>query len=125
MRLLITILFSVCIFNFASAQKTTPAITIKGTLIDSTTQAPLSFVTITLKNSAGQAIRSVAAKDNGTFLISAANGESYQLAFVFIGYKNKTTSITTAGKDINLGKVSMSPTSKGLKEVVFFVFWLF
>ena len=119
MKLLLVTLITFFAVGFAFAQTApAPNVTIKGTLIDSATQAPMSFVTITLKDAkTGDAIRAVASKDNGTFTIKAAPNRPYQLALVFIGYKNKTVKITVGDHDTELGKVLMLPTSKGLSEV--------
>jgi hypothetical protein len=120
MKLLFSALVSLFIsIGFASAQTApAPNVTVKGILIDSATRQPMSFVTITLKDGkTGQAIRAVASKDNGTFIVKAAPDRSYQLALVFIGYKNKTVNVAVGDHDADLGKVLMLPTSKGLKEV--------
>lgn len=120
MKLLFATLITLFIFTgFASAQTApAPNVTINGTLVDSVAKAPMSFVTITLKDAkTGQAIRAVASKDNGTFTVKAAPNKSYQLALVFIGYKNKTIKVAVGDHDADLGKVLMLPTSQGLKEV--------
>jgi hypothetical protein len=119
MKLLLVTLITFFAIGFAFAQTApAPNVTVKGTLIDSVTHIPMSFVTITLKDGqTGQAIRAVASKDNGAFAIKAAPNKLYQLALMFIGYKNKTVKVTVGDHDAELGKVLMLPTSKGLNEV--------
>lgn len=119
MKPFLAALITLFIAHFASAQTApAPEVIVKGTLIDSVTQTPMSFVTITLKDAkTGQAIRAVASRDNGTFTVRAARSKSYQLALVFIGYKNKAVNVTVGDLDIDLGNVLMLPTSKGLQEV--------
>jgi hypothetical protein len=120
MKLLLSTLITLVIFIGSASAQTTPApnVTVKGVLVDSVTKAPMSFVTITLKDAkTGQAIRAVASRDNGAFTVKAAPNKSYQLALVFIGYKNKTIKVTVGDHDADLGKLLMLPTSQGLKEV--------
>lgn len=119
MKTLLTIIFSCLFSTFTLAQTAVhPTRTIKGTVIDSATKAPISFVTVTLQDAATkQAVKSGLTQDNGSFSINAPQGKTYQVTFVFIGYANKTIPLTGAGMEINMGKVALSATSKQLQDV--------
>lgn len=119
MKTFLTAIFTCLLSTFVLAQTAVqPNITIKGTVIDSATKAPISFVTVTLQDAATkQAIKSGLTQDNGSFSISAPEGKTHQVTFVFIGYANKTVQLTGTGKEINVGKVALFATSKQLQDV--------
>lgn len=111
----ITLLLAIIIGISAYAQPP-KAKTIKGTVIDSLKNGPVSFVTVTLLNAANdQQIRSSLTKDDGSFEISANAGSAYKLAFTFIGFRNKVISVPADKTD--MGKVLLAGSGKQLNEV--------
>ncbi|HJP64549.1 MAG TPA: carboxypeptidase regulatory-like domain-containing protein, partial [Mucilaginibacter sp.] len=119
MKTFFTILFSCLLINFTVAQTAVhPTLTIKGTVVDSSSKAPVSFVTVTLQDAATkQAIKSGLTQDNGSFSLTVPEGKKYQVTFVFIGYATKTVQLSGTGKEINVGKVTLFATSKQLQDV--------
>lgn len=95
-----------------------PSITVKGTVIDSASNAPQGFVTVALQDAKTKTpVRSNLTKDDGSFELKAPATGSYQLAIVFIGYKNKLIDIKGGGPVISLGKIKLQTSSKQLNEV--------
>lgn len=91
--------------------------TLKGSVIDSVTGKPLSFVTLVLQNSkTKQPVKNFLSNDDGSFEISVSDSVDYILIFAFTGYENKTIAIDH-GKSADLGKISLKPSDKQLKEV--------
>jgi len=100
------------------AQSTPQALTVKGVAIDSATNKPLGYVTVTLQDAATkQSIKAGLSKDDGSFELKAALGKTYQLALVSVGYKSKVVNITSTGPDINIGKILLPVSSNQLNEV--------
>lgn len=118
MRIFFTALFLCLLTTFSIAQNSPQPVTIKGTVIDSVSKSPVSFVTITLQDAkTKQSVKSTLSKDNGSFSLTAAGGKSYQLVLVFVGYTTRIVPLTGSGAEINAGKVNLSPSNKQLKEV--------
>ncbi len=91
---------------------------VKGSVSDSLTGKPLSYVTVVLQDAkTKQALKSILSKDDGNFEISAAPNKDYLLVLAFTGYENKTISIKNERTTLNLGNISLSASSKQLKEV--------
>jgi outer membrane receptor protein involved in Fe transport len=110
----LTSLFSM----LALGQNTQPTITISGTVIDSLTKQPVSYVTAALQDAKTQApIQSTLAKEDGSITLTAPAGKPYQLVLVFVGYKNKTIPVTGTGPLINLDKIILSASNKTLGAV--------
>ncbi|MDB5134539.1 MAG: TonB-dependent receptor [Mucilaginibacter sp.] len=77
----------------------------------------MSFVTVALQNSKTHAgVKSCLTKDDGSFVLKVAP-DTYEAAFVFVGYKSKIVPVNGTGTTINLGRVLLSPSSSQLKEV--------
>lgn len=118
MKKLLLILFYSSISLFAMSQGIRKTITIKGALIDSATNTPLSFVPVSLTNAANnQPVKSMLVKDDGSFELEGLTARPYKLTIATIGYQTKIINIS--GKDVvtDLGKIIISPSSSGLKEV--------
>jgi outer membrane receptor protein involved in Fe transport len=119
MKLILLTAFCCVLSALAFGQKApAPDITVKGIVIDSATNAPQGFVTVALQDAKTKApIRSNLTKDNGSFELKAPASSSYQLALVFVGYKNKLIDVNGNGPVVDLGKITLQTTSKQLKEV--------
>jgi hypothetical protein len=113
-------LFTAILFlgNILTAQTIQPGITVKGVVMDSLTNKPLGFVTVAIQDAkTGQTIRSSLAKEDGSFVISATAGKTYQLALAFVGYTGKTISLAGRGSPADIGQVVMVPSEKKLEAV--------
>lgn len=87
-------------------------------MIDSAVNKPMGFVTVALQNSKTHAgVKSGLTKDNGSFTFVAPAGNTYEVAFVFVGYKSKVLPVQATGVTVNIGKIMLSASSNQLKEV--------
>ncbi|GAB3919454.1 outer membrane beta-barrel family protein [Mucilaginibacter boryungensis] len=115
-RLLLTaICCSLAVSLFA--QTSTKTIAVKGIAIDSVTNKPLDFVTITIVDmETKKPVKSNLTKQDGSFEIKGLMPKTYQLSLIYVGYQTKI--LTVKGiNDINVGKVLLSPSNSQLKEV--------
>lgn len=109
---------------------------IKGSVIDSATNKPISLATLTLTNNlTGETVRSSSTKNDGTFELTAPANRAYNLALTNVGYSPRTISIPVPDsansalrqpnsaprqltRTIDLGKIALSGGSSGqLQEV--------
>lgn len=111
---LLAFIFCLCLSTTALAQNTTPAITIQGTVVDSAGNKPMGYVTVALQNSKTHAgVKSGLTKDDGSFTFNAP-ANTYEVAFVFVGYKSKIVPVPQNG---SIGKIQLSASTNALKEV--------
>lgn len=103
----------------AIAQSVPEKLTLKGKIIDSASQQPVEYATLTIKNSNKQAITSTLSKGGGAFAFEKLTADKYALVLVSIGYTTKQISVDLTGKTgtVDLGKISFSPNNKQLKGV--------
>jgi outer membrane receptor protein involved in Fe transport len=108
---------------FALSQPITGLSGIKGIITDSATQKPLSYITLSLKDSlTQQVIKSGLTKTDGSFELTQLPVKSYQLFIIAVGYQNKTLNLPPLAKGgnkpmVNLGNIALSTSSNQLKEV--------
>jgi len=118
MKKLLLITLATFLSLFVRGQNVQQTITIKGTVIDSTTNQPVSYATAALQDAATQApVLSTLAKEDGSFELKVPAGKSYRLALVFVGYKTKTIPVTGTGAVVNLAKILLSASNKTLDAV--------
>ncbi|MEN0054388.1 MAG: outer membrane beta-barrel protein [Mucilaginibacter sp.] len=120
MKQFLLILLCCCLsaFGYAQTQNAPPAITVRGTVIDSAQNKPIGYVTVALQDATTHApVKSSLAKDNGTFELKAPQGKTYQLVIAFIGYATKVLPIKPTGNEYDAGKILLSTSNKELKEV--------
>jgi hypothetical protein len=104
---------------FASAQKVSG--TIKGTLQDAVSAAPLEDATVSVMSLPDSTLISFTlTRNNGSFEIKNLNAGDYLLAVSFVGLKSfkKKFAISAAHTDEDLGIVKMLRADKALDEVV-------
>ncbi|WP_242689222.1 outer membrane beta-barrel family protein [Pedobacter sp. SYSU D00535] len=100
-----------------------PSITgrISGVVIDSLTQKPLDYVTISLaRASSNRNTNGTLTDSRGAFRIDNVAPGKYKVTVSFMGYQTKVINPveTTPGKpDNNLGRIVLSPSATALKEV--------
>jgi len=118
MKKLLLITIALFCSMLAFGQAVLPTITVRGTVIDSVTKQPVSYVTTALQDVKTQlSVRSTLTKEDGSFELTAPAGKDYQLAIIFVGYKNKIIPITPGKSIIDLDKVILQPSNKQLSDV--------
>ncbi len=92
---------------------------IKGRIIDSITQQPIEYTTITVADRASQKVISGAIADtSGRFTVTGLQAGTYKITVEFIGYRKKLIdSISVAGKGVSLGTILLSPVGQTLRSV--------
>ncbi|HCN84357.1 MAG TPA: TonB-dependent receptor, partial [Sphingobacteriaceae bacterium] len=120
LRSLITIIL-LSITTFSLFAQTAPvAYSLKGIAIDSVTNKPAEYVTITLKNNAKQVIRTAATKADGFFNFEKLVPGKYTLSVISIGYRPKTIPVDLTDNTkqaIELGNIFISPQNNQLAAV--------
>ena len=94
---------------------------ITGIVKDSITQAPVEFANVALMDiKTNKPVDGTVCDDKGKFSIHKIAQGDYTLVISFIGFKNSVipVQISEAKDQIDLGTVTISPTSEILKEVV-------
>ena len=98
----------------SSAYAQTKGGTIKGTLVDSQTNTPVEFASITLLNAKdSSAVKGCASGQTGEFIIPAVPVGRYLLRITYVGYQRKfipNIGITGSSSEINLGKINLVQT---------------
>ncbi len=118
MKKLLLLAFCCCLTTILWAQTAPQLLTVKGIAIDSATNKPLGYVTVTLQDAATQQpVKAGLSKDDGSFELKAAAGKTYRLVLVSVGYKNKTVNLSGTGNEVNVGKILISASSNQLNEV--------
>ncbi|MFD1257306.1 outer membrane beta-barrel protein [Mucilaginibacter terrae] len=106
-----------CITSIAISQATNTG-TLKGLVTDSATQKPLSYITLSLKDSLQQTVKSGLTKTDGSFGLSQLPLKSYRLLFIAIGYQTKTIIVPAFNhKVIDLGNIKLTAALSELKAV--------
>lgn len=113
MKTTITILFAML---FAIATLSAQSIT--GTVIDTENQ-PIEFANIVLMENDSVFVYGAASDTNGSFSLAMPQKTgNYTLLLRCIGFEEKSMSIRFQKSDINMGKISLTPASHQLTEVV-------
>ena len=106
-----------CMLSLAWSKTAQSSFTLKGIVVDSTTGKPLAFATLVLQNSKTKdPIKNFLSNEDGSFEISLSDSLDYLLVFAFTGYENKTIPVSH-DRSVDLGRISLSPSGKQLKEV--------
>lgn len=115
MKKVLFVLFA-CVTSSLFAQKGS----ISGIVIDSLTQKPVEFTTITILDQANKPINGTLCDGEGKFSITRIDKGNYQLVISFVGYTTKKFSfeVSDKGSDFTVGKIMLSPSLQMLKEVV-------
>ena len=115
------LLLTVCLIYFsfqANAQTPPSKITIRGVVVDSVSNKPLAYVTVALQEvKSGTPLKSILTKEDGTFEFLAPVDKSCRIVLAYTGYSDKIIVVDKEGQTMELGKISLSPAGKQLKEV--------
>lgn len=90
---------------------------VSGRVVDSTSREGLDFITIGLKNSKGEPVRSFVTKNNGVFQFEKVPAGKFRIAIVAVGYHRKELEISV-DRVLALGDISIRSSSTALKEVL-------
>ncbi len=114
---------TICSAQFSGFGNSGPKIKgkISGMVIDSSSQLPVGFATISMKK-AGRTkiINGTLSEEDGSFSFTDVNPGKYDLEFSFIGYSTKlvaTVETTKKKPDNNIGTIFLLPTDYMLEEV--------
>lgn len=114
-------LITLLIFTASIVNAQSVSYTIKGSLTDSVSNEAIAFATVKIskKETPTQAVKAIAADENGRFSFTISQGGEYILNANFVGKNdfNKELSLNSQ-KLIDLGIIPMSDNSKTLDDVV-------
>ena len=111
-KILSFILLSLITFPLIAASS------IKGKIVDASTQSPLDFVSVALLiDSLKAPVFGVISDKEGVFIIPSVPEGTYTLRVSFIGYNTVNKVVVVTDKPMNVGIVRLAETSKNLKEV--------
>jgi hypothetical protein len=113
MKLFYTLLFFLCITINMNAQYWV----VKGTVVDSTDQKPLTQATVILLNQADSTIKVKSTDLEGRFRITGVLNGNYQLAIRYVGYKSFQISLNVQDKTIDLDSIKLPIDTKRLDDV--------
>lgn len=92
--------------------------TIRGTIVDGTTQKPIDFVNVALlKGENAPPTTGVVTDEKGNFLLPNVPPGKYVLKVSFVGYNTLTIPLNVDNRELNIGKVKLTEDSKTLSEV--------
>lgn len=92
--------------------------TIKGKVVDATTQTPIDFVNIALLKPNSEApAAGVTSDEQGNFVLPDVPNGKYNLRISFVGYNTINLPLNMNGKEINMGTIKLIENSKALNEI--------
>lgn len=91
---------------------------VRGTLVSSTDQSPLSGASVRLMrdNADSTFVAATSAGRDGSFRLGGVARGKYLVSFSFLGYETLTHRVTMADKNIDMGRVTMAESSILLQE---------
>ncbi len=107
-------------FPFGGSKGPTIKGKIEGIIVDSLTNEPVGFATVSLKKKGSSVVQDgVLSEENGSFSFPAVTNGSYELYISFLGYTEKKVSVQTTLKDpdATVGKVLLVPATYLLEAV--------
>ena len=108
------ILFIISVFSVQLFASTT----IKGTILDATSQNPLEFVNVTImKKGSKIPLAGMSSDTKGSFLFTNISNGNYIIQFSFVGYNALDKEVNVTDSPLNLGIIKLEEDSKSLSEV--------
>ena len=118
-KIILTFIISLTAFYTAVAQIASGVHSVKGYLIDSASQKPVEFATVSIKNADQKTIKTQHSKTDGGFLMDKLPSGKFTVTFVSVGYVMKFMEISldkeTQLRD--LGRIVISASNTQLKSV--------
>jgi iron complex outermembrane receptor protein len=97
---------------------TLASVSIKGKVIDASTQLPLDFVNVTVfKPGNSIPVASVVSNASGDFTLPTVNNGKYSLRISYVGYNTHNQELVILEKPINLGTIPLEGNAKNLAAV--------
>lgn len=92
---------------------------IQGVIMDKNLNEPIPYVTVAIKNAAGEIITGAATDENGKFFIKDLPDGKLTVSIQYIGYKTYETEITLerGNRNIDLGSINLEEDVEALDEV--------
>lgn len=110
-------IFSLVILVFI-AIPTFALYTIKGKIVDSTTQDPIDFANVALyKQDSNVPATGVTTDATGNFSLPQVSSGKYTIKVSFVGYNTLEIPLNVSGKELNMGVIKLVENSKTLNEV--------
>ena len=103
--------------SFSQEKNDSNNIKIYGKVIDATSNIPLEYATIVLKNSITNKLSGGITGIDGKFNVETLKG-TYEISIEFISFKSKKFPKQTITKDLNLGTIKLSEDTSSLDEIV-------
>ncbi|WP_285057686.1 outer membrane beta-barrel protein [Pedobacter ginsengisoli] len=118
-KIILTLVAFLIGFFTAAAQIASGTYSVKGYLVDSASQMPVEFVTVSLKNADQKTIKTQHSKKDGGFLMDKLPAGKFTITFASVGYVMRSMEISldkeTQLRD--LGKIAISASNTHLKSV--------
>lgn len=111
------LLFCLLTVSQLFSQQSSSEVIITGKVVDATSNQPLEYATIILKNSETQKISGGITNEKGVFNIKTPKG-TYEISLEFISFNSKKFPKQNITKDLNLGTIKLSENLSSLDEVV-------
>lgn len=106
------------VFLFMAALPVMALQTIRGTIVDGTTQKPIDFVNVALlKAEDAPPSTGVVTDEKGNFLLPNVAPGKYFLRVSFVGYSTINIPLNVNNSELNVGKIKLTENSKALSEV--------
>ena len=102
---------------FAQQPTNTINVSLKGKVIEATSNAPLEYATIVLKNTETQKISGGITNEKGFFDITTPTG-TYEISVEYISFKSIQLPTQKLTADKNFGTIKLSEDANSLNEVV-------
>lgn len=116
---ILTLTFFISLANVAQSSSNKGKIT--GKVMDAETKVPIEMAIVSIyKTNETKAFNGITTDQNGSFLIDNLPEGSYRIAIEFISYKEiilNNVTIATTPNGVNLGIVSLKPSTNQLDEV--------
>lgn len=106
--------------NTGLAQERSSQYTVSGIVIDSASQKPLDFISVSVKTKS-LPLQVTLTKTDGSFIIKDLKSDKYTISFFSVNHHTKTVDADLSdslSSDLNLGTIHISPKANTLKEVV-------
>lgn len=120
MKRLLIFGLGIAMFNVAIGQTLTGNGRLSGTITDPTTDQPVEYATIAIIDPAtNKPINGTVADGKGKFLVKDIPNGKFNVAISFIGFEtiNRSIEVSDQNNDIDLGKISLSPSVEILNEI--------
>lgn len=108
----------ICFTQNSSAQNKIIGGRITGNIIDSISQEPVRFATVSLRTTKDSLVMTTVSKADGSFSMDNIRQATYGLVIISIGFERKLVNVDLVStKEINAGRVGLTRQAQSLKEL--------